>query len=82
MIHIDCYREDNINRWIKIGFHDYLNLENIVIIEWADKIPSLLPNNYIRIEFIHEGKNKRNIILKTENFFNILIIVMIRLRIC
>ena len=25
---------------------------------------SLLPDNYIRIEFIHEGNSKRNIILK------------------
>ena len=64
VIHIDCYRETNLNRWIKIGFHDYINTENIVIIEWADKILSLLPQDHIQINFIHKGKNKRNIILK------------------
>ena len=64
VIHIDCYRENNINRWMKVGFNDYLNLENIVIIEWADKITSLLPNNFIQINFMHRGKNKRHIILK------------------
>ena len=32
VIHIDCYREENLNRWIKIGLHDYINTENIVII--------------------------------------------------
>ena len=42
VIHIDCYREENLNRWIKVGFHDYINAENVVIIEWADKISYLL----------------------------------------
>ena len=27
VIHIDCYREENLDRWIEIGFHDYLNSE-------------------------------------------------------
>ena len=59
VIHIDCYRETNLNRWIKIGFHDYLNTENIVIIEWANKIIPLLPYDYIQIDFTHQGKDKR-----------------------
>ncbi len=61
VVHIDCYREEDLNRWIKVGFLDYLNAENIVIIEWADKIHSLLPDNHIQIGFIHRGKNKREI---------------------
>ena len=63
VIHIDCYREENLNRWIKIGFHDYINSENIVIIEWADKISSLLPDDHIQIKFTHKGKNNREITL-------------------
>ena len=64
VIHIDCYRETNLNRWIKIGFHDYLNTENIVIIEWANKITPLLPYDYIQIDFTHQGKDKRIIDLQ------------------
>ena len=64
VIHIDCYREENLNRWIKVGFHDYINTENIVIIEWADKISSLLPNDHIQIKFMHKGQDKREITLK------------------
>jgi len=59
VIHIDCYRETNLNRWIKIGFHDYINTENIVIIEWANKIIPLLPYDYTQIDFTHQGKDKR-----------------------
>ena len=64
VIHIDCYRETNLNRWVKIGFHDYINTENIVIIEWANKIIPLLPYDYIQIDFTHQGKDKRIIDLQ------------------
>ena len=63
IIHIDAYREDDLNRWIEIGFRDYLNNENIVIIEWANKISSLLPKDSVKLSFSHAGQNKRNIIL-------------------
>jgi len=61
IIHIDFYREDNPERWVKIGFHDYINAKDIMVIEWADKILNLLPDDYIHIEFVHKGKNKRQI---------------------
>ena len=64
VIHIDCYREDELERWIKLGMNDYMNEENIVIIEWADKMESLLPANTVQLNFSHKGKNSREIKLK------------------
>ena len=64
VVHVDCYREENLNRWIKIGLHDYINSENIVIIEWAEKISSLLPYDHIQINFIHKGQHRREISLQ------------------
>ena len=63
IIHIDCYREDEVDRWIHLGISDYFSNQNIVIIEWAERIAPLLPQNTIRINFNHQGKNKREIIL-------------------
>ena len=63
IIHIDCYREDEVDRWIHLGISDYFSSQNIVIIEWAERITRLLPQNTIRINFNHQGKNKREIIL-------------------
>ena len=63
IIHIDCYREDEVDRWIHLGISDYFSTQNIVIIEWAERITRLLPQNTIRINFNHQGKNKREIIL-------------------
>ncbi|MBC8257144.1 MAG: tRNA (adenosine(37)-N6)-threonylcarbamoyltransferase complex ATPase subunit type 1 TsaE [Candidatus Marinimicrobia bacterium] len=65
IIHIDCYREDELERWIKLGLNDYFSEENIVIIEWADKMKSLLPENTIKVNFSHKSLNSREIILIT-----------------
>ena len=63
VIHIDCYREDELERWIKLGMNDYMDEENVVIIEWADKMISLLPINTIQIRFTHKSITSRKIIL-------------------
>ena len=65
VIHIDCYREDELERWIKLGMNDYMDEENIVIIEWADKMKSLLPVNTIQIQFSHKSITTREILLKS-----------------
>ena len=65
VIHIDCYREDEQERWIKLGMNDYMDEENVVIIEWADKMKSLLPINTIQIEFNHKSIKSREIFLST-----------------
>ena len=66
VIHIDCYREDEQERWIKLGMKDYMDEENVVIIEWADKMKSLLPINTIQIQFSHKSINSREIFLSTQ----------------
>ena len=66
VIHIDCYREDEQERWIRLGINDYMDEKNIVIIEWADKMKSLLPINTIQIQFSHKSINSREIFLSTQ----------------
>ena len=51
VIHIDCYREKNINRWINLGIIDYFNDSSIVIIEWPEILNDILPDNVIRVKF-------------------------------
>ena len=63
IIHMDCYRENSLNRWISLGIYEYLESDTIVFIEWAELIQSLLPKKLIVIKFFHLGKNNREIIL-------------------
>ena len=45
IIHIDCYREKKIDRWLNIGLMDYFETDGIFFIEWAENIKDLLPKN-------------------------------------
>ena len=59
IIHIDCYREKDINRWLNIGFLDYLTEQNIIFIEWSENITSILPKKRNNLFFEILGVNER-----------------------
>ena len=64
VIHIDFYRETNIERWNNIGIQEILNEDAIIIIEWADLLLDLLPENILKIYFNHVSENCRKIYTK------------------
>ena len=61
VIHIDCYREKNKQRWINIGLEDYFNNSNIVIIEWPEIIMDIIPKNTIKVNLKHINKSTREV---------------------
>lgn len=62
--HIDAYRLKNPRELLDLGFKDLLNnSENIIVIEWVDKVKKILPKIILKIKFLNLGKNKRKIIL-------------------
>ena len=67
--HIDAYRIQKPKELLKIGFKEVLeNQENIVLIEWADRIKKILPKSSIKISFAHEREeDKRFISISKKN---------------
>ena len=65
VIHIDCYRENNISRWIQLGLYDYFNPNNIVLIEWPEIIEDILPNDRINIYFVEINNTKIEISVRS-----------------
>jgi len=66
LYHIDCYRLKNAQQFMNIGGEDYLAPDKgITLIEWADIIKEILPNNTIVINFkrIIGKSNHREIII-------------------
>ena len=61
VIHIDCYREQNVNRWLDIGIMDYLFGDNVVIIEWSEYISSIIPKDVIAIDIDSISEFERKI---------------------
>lgn len=62
--HIDLYRlEDDVEGEVKnLGINDvWEKKENIVVIEWAEKIRNVIPKSASWIKFENLGENKRRI---------------------
>lgn len=61
-IHIDAYRITSWNDLIAIGVEEYLGRsDTVTVIEWADKIKTLLPPDTKVIEIKNKDENTRNI---------------------
>ena len=64
VIHMDCYRENNLKRWISLGIQDYFYSNDIKIIEWPEIISTLLPKNVISINLKLRSEFERDIFIK------------------
>lgn len=49
LFHFDMYRIDSEDDLISIGFYDYLDRGGICLVEWSEKIPYALPDEYLRV---------------------------------
>ncbi len=58
--HFDVYRLKNEMEALDFGIEDYLYSGNWCFIEWAEKIPNLIPekHNVITIEILDNGNRK------------------------
>lgn len=60
--HFDCYRLDSAKDILDLGFREIVGRpENLVAIEWSEKIKKILPKNCLTIKFSHLGADKRKI---------------------
>jgi len=59
--HIDLFRLESEKEAEELGLEEYFQGEGITAIEWADKIPSLLPEENLWIHIHYTGKNTRSL---------------------
>jgi len=60
--HFDVYRIHNEKEILNLGWEEIIsNPQNIVLVEWAEKIEKILPDSAIRIEIKHLKDNEREI---------------------
>jgi tRNA threonylcarbamoyladenosine biosynthesis protein TsaE len=63
LYHIDCYRITSAKDLAALGWRDWiLRPDNIIVVEWAEKISRLLPRHAIHIKFSHGKKQNERII--------------------
>ena len=62
--HFDLYRLQNEAALEEIGFYEYAtDPQAVALIEWADKFPEALPEDYIRVEIAKTGVTERKFTL-------------------
>lgn len=49
LYHFDFYRLANPDEVWDLGFEEYLESRGVVIVEWADKFPSLFPASSLQV---------------------------------
>lgn len=61
VFHFDLYRLKKEADFLKLGFLDFFEQEGICLIEWASRIPSILPKNTLHVTLTTEEATIRRI---------------------
>ena len=62
--HVDLYRIDEVTQASRLGLNELFDSSALVLIEWGEKFPTLLPEGCIQITLRHCGEDQRIIELK------------------
>jgi tRNA threonylcarbamoyladenosine biosynthesis protein TsaE len=60
--HVDCYRLANapLEMW-DVGLDDLMAGDDVVVIDWAERIPELLPTEHLEIRFTYLDATRRQL---------------------
>lgn len=58
VFHFDFYRLESEDDVVAIGWDEYLDAGGVLIVEWADKFPALMPENAQWWKLEHEGGSR------------------------
>lgn len=62
LIHIDAYRLNSHQELEKLGWQEIIsNPENLVLIEWPERVQEIIPNGAIAISLSHINEGERSI---------------------
>jgi len=59
--HIDCYRLNSAQEAIDIGIEEYLETGNLLLIEWPEKIVSLINDKYVFLRVSRNADDTRTL---------------------
>lgn len=57
--HIDLYRLDTAKEVAALGLEDLFDLDAMVLIEWGERFPQLMPENRVEIRIEASGDDRR-----------------------
>lgn len=64
VFHFDFYRLDSAEELVALGWDEYLDAEGVIVAEWGDKFPEILPKDTVWLRFTIEDDGSRSILAK------------------
>ncbi len=64
LYHFDVYRLNGYSDLEDLGYDEYLSVDGVVVIEWAEKIAKQIPSDSIFINFEYLDEYSRKIIIR------------------
>jgi tRNA threonylcarbamoyladenosine biosynthesis protein TsaE len=61
--HIDLYRLNTLDEARRLGLEDLFEQPALVLLEWGERFPELLPQQRIEIRLSHKGEENRLIVI-------------------
>ena len=61
LYHMDAYRLESLSDFMSTGLDEYFYKGGVVVMEWADRWPELLPKMRLRVDFLITGDQSRDI---------------------
>jgi tRNA threonylcarbamoyladenosine biosynthesis protein TsaE len=61
IFHVDTYRLQSEPEMVALGYEEYFDPSGVTIIEWADKVRGLLPEQHVIVEFKIIGHTSREL---------------------
>ncbi len=62
--HMDCYRLEDVDAALNLGFSDYMESGAYCFIEWPDVVSMLLPENTLWVKIREKEDHSREIIVE------------------
>lgn len=57
--HFDAYRLATEAEFADLGPHEYFQSDGVSLVEWADKVPGCLPEEYLDVRIVPTGETSR-----------------------
>ena len=57
--HFDTYRLRDVDEFLELGAEELMGTEGVCLIEWADRVADVLPDDHLRIEIAVTGPSER-----------------------
>ncbi len=61
LFHLDTYRLANPSDLLSLGFEELITAGSVVVVEWADRVRSLMPDDSLWIELAPTGETSRRL---------------------